>query len=560
MNNLAERLLSKGAFTPKAFNEITSEAKKHQLSLITYLLKKELIDPLLLAKIIAQDFGLPFVDLDMMDKSQFPIHIVHEKLIRKHKVLPIWQKDKKLCVAIADPTQQNIFDEIKFQTGLAIQWAIAAKDKLDQTIEEVLAIQYSSLNNLDDIDLNDITITSEDINLANSFSDSDDDAPIVRYVNKILLNAIQQNASDIHFEPCEKNFQIRFRIDGLLHSVTNLSSQHANRVVARIKIMSQLDIAERRIPQDGRFKVIVKDKQAIDCRLSTCPTIYGEKIVVRILDANKVCLEVDSLGFSEQQKTIFLEALQNPHGMILVTGPTGSGKTVTLYTALHSLNTSTVNISTVEDPVEIHLPGINQVNINPKAGLEFSTVLRAFLRQDPDIIMVGEMRDLETAEIGIKAAQTGHLVLSTLHTNNSAEAVTRLVNMGIPLYNIATSVTLVIAQRLARKLCEHCKYSISLPKKILLQTGFAAEDINTLKIFEAKGCKQCTHGYKGRIGIFEFLPINKSIAELILHSKSTLEVTAQAQREGMQLLRTIALDKVKQGITSLTEINRVIKS
>lgn len=378
----------------------------------------------------------------------------------------------------------------------------------------------------------------------------------VDYVQRILSDAIHKKVSDVHFEPQENCYQIRFRLDGFLYLIANPSSDFANRIIARIKIMADIDIAERRIPQDGRFKIVVSKIQTIDCRVSTCPMLHGEKIVVRLLDSNAHVFNIDALGFVGTQKQIFLNAIKKPHGLILVTGPTGSGKTFTLYSALNILNTPQVNISSVEDPIEIHLPGINQVNVNAKAGLNFSTVLRAFLRQDPDIIMVGEMRDLETAEIGIKAAQTGHLVLSTLHTNNAIEALTRLLNMGIPVYNIVSSLTLIIAQRLVRRLCEYCKHVVDISPKILNQENIFDGDS---KFYSASGCEHCVNGYKDRVGIFEFLFMSEKIKQIFMGGANILEIAAQAKLEGMQDLRSMGLGKVMAGITTLEEINRTVK-
>jgi type IV pilus assembly protein PilB len=386
-----------------------------------------------------------------------------------------------------------------------------------------------------------------------------EDAAVVQYVHQIMASAIQKGTSDIHIEPYEKHYRVRFRIDGVLYEIPIPNNMSANRITARLKIMAQLDIAERRLPQDGRFNLHLPLSSNFDFRLSTCPTINGEKIVIRILDPSTATLTINTLGLEPAQEIIFHSALSKPHGMVLVTGPTGSGKTITLYSAINKLNTTSTNISTVEDPVEIYLAGINQVNVNPKIGLNFAAVLRAFLRQDPDIIMVGEMRDLETAEIGIHAAQTGHLVLSTLHTNSAFETLTRLINMGIPHYNLATSISLIVAQRLVRRLCDHCKKTITIPISELLRMGFIKDDLLNLTIYSPVGCQHCTQGYKGRVGIFEMLPVTEKISTAILDNNNILEISRLARLDGMQLLREIGLQKVKQGITSLEEINRITK-
>lgn len=557
-NSLAYRLVQDDVLTETLALETIAQAKLQKTSFITCLIKQKLVQPLRLAQMLAQDFAMPIFDLNNFDQTQIPNHLINEKLVRQHHVLPLWQIEQQLFVAVTDPTNQTALDEIKFHTGLATQSVLVEEDKLSVLIEKVLAIHHS--NKLEDINI-EILNESELINTEKSQAvlTNDDDAPVVRYVHKILLDAINKRASDIHFEPYENNYQIRFRIDGILHCGANPPANLTNRMTARLKIMADLDIAERRLPQDGRFKITLMQKQTIDFRVSTCPTVHGEKIVLRILDQNKNTLQIDSLGMTDAQQQLFSRTLTKPHGMILVTGPTGSGKTLTLYTALNILNTAAVNICTVEDPVEIHLHGVNQVNINSKAGLNFANVLRAFLRQDPDIMMVGEMRDLETAEIGIKAAQTGHLVLSTLHTNSAAETLTRLMNIGVAPYNIATAVTLIIAQRLARRLCEHCKTVVKIPTTSLLSEGFSESDLFSLRIYQPVGCKDCTDGYKGREGLFELLPVNENITQLILRGESALTIAAQAQQAGMKSLREIGLEKVKAGITSLAEINRVIK-
>ncbi len=561
-HSLANRLIEDGLLAENIAREAIAQSVSMRVPFITFLVQQKLVNPTQLASAVAHDFGLPLLDLDTFDAELIPSKLVSEKLIRKHHVLPLLQKGKLLHLAAADPTDQNALDEIKFHTGLNTRCVVVEEDKLSILIDHILTAQETAaLGDLSDTALDELAISSEDeddTNVKPTGSESED-APIVRYVHKIVLDAIKRGASDIHFEPYEKSFRIRFRADGILYEIASPPANLATRITARIKIMAQLDISERRIPQDGRFKMVLSKKRAIDFRVSSCPTVNGEKIVIRILDPGSAAIGIESLGFEPWQKDIFNKAISRPQGMILVTGPTGSGKTITLYTALNLLNTTEVNISTVEDPVEIYLSGVNQVNINVKAGLTFAAALRAFLRQDPDVIMVGEMRDLETAEIGVKAAQTGHLVLSTLHTNSAPETLTRLVNMGVPGYNIATSVSLIVAQRLGRRLCPHCKKEVTIPEEELLREGFKPEELSTLKILGPVGCDLCTNGYKGRIGLFELLPMTEATGEVIMRNGGALELTQQARKAGMQTLRESGLSKVKMGLTSLAEINRVTK-
>lgn len=487
---------------------------------------------------IAETYHLPLLDLNAFDLKYVPEKLVHEKLIRTHQILPLGHDKQFIFLALSDPGCQNALNEIKFLTGLTPYCIIVEQHKLHICIQQLLN-------------------TKELAALNNNPPENDQDAPIVHYIEMILTQALHKKASDIHFEAYEKYYRIRFRIDGILYEIAAPPLEQAHRITARIKILAQLDISERRIPQDGRFNFTDPNNNKIDLRVSICPTLHGEKIVLRILEAQHNLLSVVQLGLEPKQETIFLQTIKQPQGLILVTGPTGSGKTITLYNALHLLNTESVNILSIEDPVEIYLPGVNQVNINPKAGLTFATALRAFLRQDPDIIMLGEMRDLETADIGIKAAQTGHLVLSTLHTNSAAESLVRLSNMGVAQYNIASSALLIIAQRLLRRLCEHCKQKDDIDPTILLQQGFNHSDLTKLTLYRATGCDQCTQGYQDRIGIFELLQVSKSIEQIILNNGSAIEIRNQASKEGMQNLRLSALNKVKQGVTSLAEINRV---
>ncbi|MFI0458510.1 MAG: type IV-A pilus assembly ATPase PilB, partial [Candidatus Thiodiazotropha endolucinida] len=466
-----------------------------------------------------------------------------------------------LFLAVSDPTNHQGLDEIRFNTGLASEAILVEEEKLKRTIDKVMEAQETNMGDLLDADLDNLDISSGEDEAETDESKLDvDEAPVVRYINKLLLDAIKQGVSDIHFEPYEYTYRVRYRQDGILREVASPPSNLASRLSSRIKVMSRMNIAEKRVPQDGRIKMQLSKSRAIDFRVNTCPTLHGEKIVLRILDPTSAQLGIEALGFEEEQQNNFFDAINKPYGMILVTGPTGSGKTVSLYTALNLLNKPEVNISTAEDPVEIQVAGINQVNTNVKTGLTFAEALRAFLRQDPDIVMVGEIRDLETAEIAVKAAQTGHLVLSTLHTNDAPQTLTRLANMGIPPFNIASSVLLIMAQRLARRLCENCKAPEDLPREALLEEGFTEEDLKTdFTTFKPVGCDLCTGGYKGRVGIFQVMPVSETMGKLIMEGGSSLQLEEQADKEGVDNLRRSGLRKVMQGITSLQELNRVTK-
>jgi len=536
------------------------EALKHKKPFVQYLVEDERLDSRRIALAAAEEFGMPLLDLDAIDFGELPLNLVDDKLVSKHRTLPILRRGNRLYLGVSDPTNHRALDEIRFNTGLAANAVIVEEGKLAVAIEKAMEARDSRMSEILDADLDKLDIASDDNEKGDDTELNVDDAPIVRYINKVLVDAIKSGASDVHFEPYEKFCRVRFRQDGLLVEIANPPVNIAPRLVARIKVMSRMNIAERRVPQDGRIKLKLSRNREIDFRVNTLPTLYGEKVVLRILDASAALVGVDQLGFEPEQKEAFLSAIQKPYGMILVTGPTGSGKTVTLYSALDILNQSEVNISTVEDPVEIQMPGINQVNTNLKTGLTFAEALRAFLRQDPDIIMVGEIRDLETAEIAVKAAQTGHFVLSTLHTNDAPQSLVRLGNMGIPAYNIASSVHLIMAQRLARKLCPHCKEIEELPSEVLLEEGFSTEEIESgLEIYRAVGCGRCTNGYRGRSGIFEVMPISDQIRSLILEGGNAMQLAAQARLEGIDDLRASGLRKVKAGDTSLEEINRVTK-
>jgi len=561
LSGLSRRLIVDGLLDESTALKAQSEAKKEKLNLSLYLVNNKLIAANKLAMIAANEFGFPLLDLDSLDQSSIPVGLVDEALIKKHQTIPIYKRGNRLYIALAEPTNLLGIDEIKFQTGINTEAVLVEADKLSKFIEAALESKDSSMSDMLDEDLDDLDFEDTEAEATDEGATSDaDDTPVVRFVNKVLLDAIKKGASDIHFEPYEKRYRVRLRIDGVLREVASPPNAMGGRLSARIKVMSRMDTAERRIPQDGRIKMRISKNKAIDFRVNTCPTLFGEKIVLRILDASAAKLGIDMLGYEPEQKQLYLDALDNPYGMILVTGPTGSGKTVSLYTGLNILNTEDRNISTAEDPVEINLEGINQVNMNPKVGLDFNSTLRAFLRQDPDIIMVGEIRDLETASIAIKAAQTGHMVMSTLHTNDAPQTLSRLINMGVPPFNIASAVNLIIAQRLARRLCEHCKTEEKIPREALLEEGFTQDDIDGgLKLYKSVGCDQCDKGYKGRVGIYQVMKISEDMGRIIMREGNALELADQAQKEGISDLRQSALKKAISGVTSLEEINRVTK-
>ena len=520
---------------------------------------RQIITSSTLSKELSNRFGTPLFDLASIDSKFIPRELIEMKIVEKHFVLPIYKQGKNLFVAMLDPTNKNALDEIKFYTGLQVQPIQVELSALLKLIDSLKEDEDGSLEEFlgdGDIEL-DVADDEEDNRSELDFDPND--APIVKYVNKILVDAINRGASDIHIEPFERELRVRFRIDGILHKITTQPISFAPRITARIKIISKLDIAERRIPQDGRVKLKISKNKAYDFRVSTLPTVYGEKVVMRILDSSAANLDLTTLGFTEEQLAMYKQVVHRPYGMVLITGPTGSGKTVTLYSALNMLNTPAKNISTVEDPVEIQLPGITQVNINEKANLSFAGSLRAFLRQDPDIIMLGEIRDLETAEIAIKASQTGHMVLSTLHTNDAPSTLTRLLNMGVPAFNVASAVHLIVAQRLVRKLCQLCKKPLSLPEKVLMDFGFKKEEIPKLSLFKANelGCSSCTEGYRGRAGVFQVMPVTEKIKTIIMEGGTELNIEEAAIADGITDLRASGLLKVRDGITSLEEIERV---
>ena len=562
IGGLARRLINDGLISEDDASKAQQQAREDHISLASYLVKNDYVKASSLANCASLEFGIPLLDLEALDLESIPAGLVPEKLIRQHHALPIQKRGNRLFVAISDPMNLVALDEFKFNTGISTEPVLVEEDKLDKILDKALEMGETSMSmdGLLDDDLDNLEFTSDEDQPGEEGGDSDvDDTPIVRFVHKVLLDAINKKASDIHFEPYERTYRVRFRLDGVLQEIASPPIALGPRVSARLKVMSRLDISERRVPQDGRMKMQLSKKRAIDFRVNTCPTLFGEKIVLRILDPSSAMLGIDILGYEENQKQLYLNALAKPYGMILVTGPTGSGKTVSLYTGLNILNTPDRNISTAEDPAEINMPGINQVNVRPKVGLSFAAALRAFLRQDPDVIMVGEIRDLETAEIAIKAAQTGHLVLSTLHTNDAPQTLTRLANMGVPPYNIASAVSLIIAQRLARKLCEQCKTEDDAPQEALLEEGFTKSELKNLTIFKAVGCDQCTAGYKGRVGIYQVMPVSEEMGRIIMEGGNAMQLADQAAKEGVADLRASGLRKVKSGIISLEEINRVTK-
>ncbi|MGE0625295.1 MAG: type IV-A pilus assembly ATPase PilB [Pseudomonadales bacterium] len=560
LNGLARRLVEENIIPTDTALTASEEARRKGIPFVSYLVQNGHAEARVIAASASEEFGVPLMDLAAFDLTSIPRDIVKENLIRKHHALPLVRRGVRLFVAVSDPTNLQALDEIKFHTGVSTEAVLVEDDKLTSIIDQYLnSAEDTGLGDLGDDDLVDLDMEAVDDDPDDDDAPSGgDDTPIVRFVHKMLLDAIKTGASDIHFEPYERTYRVRFRTDGVLHEVTSPPVNLGTRLAARLKVMSELDISERRVPQDGRIKMKLSKTKAIDFRVNTLPTLWGEKIVLRILDPGSAKMGIEALGFEEIQQKMLMEAIHKPQGMILVTGPTGSGKTVTLYTGLNILNTEERNIATAEDPVEINLEGINQVNVNHRVGLDFASALRSFLRQDPDVVMVGEIRDLETAEIAIKAAQTGHMVLSTLHTNSAAETLTRLRNMGVPAFNLATSVNLIIAQRLARRLCPSCKKPMDVPHETLLAEGFTEDDLKErIEIFEAVGCSKCKEGYKGRVGIYEVVKITSEMQRIIMEEGNSIELAAQAKKLGFNDLRRSGLIKVMQGVTSLKECNRV---
>ncbi len=563
LTGFARRLVDEQVLEESQVSRLQADSSLQDKSFYRRLIGSRLIPPDQLTLLGSEEFGVPILDIRAMDLESAPISLIPNSMIQNNSVLPLFSRGTKLFVGVTDPADSKILDDIKFQTGMGVESILINPEQLSKAIEQVGEQQNTALSDLENLEeLDDIDMAEDEQDVAAGPTDHEvnNDTPVVRFVNKLLLDAIRKGASDIHIEPFEQYTRIRLRIDGILNEVARPAIAVSPRIVARIKILSRLDIAERRVPQDGRMKMRLSKTHSIDFRVSTLPTLFGEKVVIRILDAAQAKLGVASLGFEVLQEKAFVEAMHRPYGMILVTGPTGSGKTVTLYTALQELNSPDLNICSVEDPVEINVEGINQVNINERANLTFAIALRAFLRQDPDIVMVGEIRDLETAEIAIKASQTGHLVLSTLHTNDAPSTLTRLLNMGIEPFNVASSVHIIIAQRLARKLCEHCKEPANVPDNALLKAGFTTEDLESLTVFKAVGCDQCTRGYRGRTGIFQVLPIGQEISDIIMRGGNETDVERIAHQQHIMDLRQSGLLKVKAGLTSLDEIERVTNS
>ncbi|QPF32380.1 type IV-A pilus assembly ATPase PilB [Acinetobacter lwoffii] len=551
------RLVEEGVISAEDMRSALAHAKQEKIDIVAELINQQQLSPTVIAETISVEFGEPLFDISAYDPAQILRDAIDEKLITKHRILPIFKNSSILYVATSNPTNIEAIDAVRFSTKLNIETIIVEHNKLEKLIEQNFT-EESTFEFDEDFDL-DVDVDTSDPNKEDEESNKGDEAPIVKYINKLLIDAIRMGASDLHFEPYEKIYRVRYRVDGVLRQIATPPLQLANRLSSRLKVMSQMDISEKRVPQDGRIKLKLSKNKAIDFRVNSLPTLFGEKLVLRILDPSSAMLGIDALGYEPEQKELFMQALDKPQGMLLITGPTGSGKTVSLYTGLNILNREDTNISTAEDPVEINLQGINQVNVNNKVGLTFSAALKSFLRQDPDIVMVGEIRDLETAEIAIKAAQTGHMVMSTLHTNSAPETLTRLRNMGVPSFNIATSVNLVIAQRLARRLCSQCKKPADIPKQSLLEMGFTETDLQQpeFQIYEPVGCNECREGYKGRVGIYEVMKVTPEISRIIMEDGNALEIADASARAGFNNLRRSGLIKVMQGVTSLQEVNRV---
>ncbi|MEV4850767.1 type IV-A pilus assembly ATPase PilB [Acinetobacter lwoffii] len=551
------RLVEEGVISAEDMRSALAHAKQEKVDIVAELINQQQLSPTIIAETISVEFGEPLFDISAYDPAQILRDAIDEKLITKHRILPIFKNSSILYVATSNPTNIEAIDAVRFSTKLNIETIIVEHNKLEKLIEQNFT-EESTFEFDEEFDL-DVDVESADPNKEEDESNKGDEAPIVKYINKLLIDAIRMGASDLHFEPYEKIYRVRYRVDGVLRQIATPPLQLANRLSSRLKVMSQMDISEKRVPQDGRIKLKLSKNKAIDFRVNSLPTLFGEKLVLRILDPSSAMLGIDALGYEPEQKDLFMQALDKPQGMLLITGPTGSGKTVSLYTGLNILNREDTNISTAEDPVEINLQGINQVNVNNKVGLTFSAALKSFLRQDPDIVMVGEIRDLETAEIAIKAAQTGHMVMSTLHTNSAPETLTRLRNMGVPSFNIATSVNLVIAQRLARRLCSQCKKPADIPKQSLLEMGFTETDLQQpeFQIYEPVGCNECREGYKGRVGIYEVMKVTPEISRIIMEDGNALEIADASARAGFNNLRRSGLIKVMQGVTSLQEVNRV---
>lgn len=556
LSGLARALVQAGQLKEAEAEQLQVQATSSKTSLIEQVIATQKASAIDIARFVADTFGYPLLDLSAFDETHIPTDSIDRKLIATHKVIPLNKRGNRLSVAIADPTNLRALDEIRFQTGLAVDPIVVEQPKLAPLVAKYSESAADALKNLADEDINLDFLDEESSSKSDEAAGQEiDDAPVVKFIQKMLLDAINDGASDIHFEPYEKFYRIRFRVDGVLREIATPPLAIKEKIASRIKVISRLNIAEKRVPQDGRMRLVLSKNRAIDFRVSTLPTLQGEKIVLRILDPTSATLGIEALGYEPEQKAALLEAINRPYGMVLVTGPTGSGKTVSLYTCLNILNKDGINISTAEDPAEINLSGINQVNVDDRAGLTFPVALKAFLRQDPDIIMVGEIRDLETAEIAVKAAQTGHMVLSTLHTNDAPQTLTRLMNMGVPTFNIASSVLLITAQRLARRLC-NCKTPMTVPDQALLDAGFSREDIDgSWTLYGPGGCDRCKgSGYKGRVGIYQVMPVSEEMQRLIMSGATSIDLAIQAKKEGVKDLRESGLLKVKQGVTSLDEV------
>ena len=566
LTGLARRLVQDGILDEQIARTALLDSRQRKEQFVAHIVERDLADSLRVAEAASDEFGTPLLDLTAFNMDASPKNLVDAKLVEKHHTIPLYRRGNRLYLAVSDPTNLHALDEIKFHTGISTEAILVDEAALSRVLVKFLKAAEeasgSAFGSLEGIGLEDLNIEGE----GGPQTDEDgevktdaDETPIVRFVHKVMLDAIRGGASDIHFEPYEKTYRIRYRTDGILHEVSRPPVALAPRLAARLKVMSQMDISERRVPQDGRIKMRLSRTQAIDFRVNTLPTIFGEKVVLRILDPASAQLGIEALGFEEYQRELYMKYLFQPQGMMLFTGPTGSGKTVSMYTGLGILNTDERNISTAEDPVEINMSGINQVHVNPKVGLTFAEALRSFLRQDPDIIMVGEIRDLPTAEIAVKAAQTGHMVMSTLHTNSACETITRLLNMGVAPFNVATSVNLIIAQRLGRRLCQHCAKDVRLPEEVLLAEGFLPSELPTMTLKGPVGCPKCFQGYKGRVGIYETVPVTKELSEIIMAGGNAIELDAMARKQGFDTLRRSALIKAARGLTSLEEVNRVTK-
>ncbi|MGM0984167.1 MAG: type IV-A pilus assembly ATPase PilB [Pseudomonadota bacterium] len=566
LRGLARRMVNDNLLSEAAAMRAELEAREEEVSLLQHLIETGMVPARQATLTAAWEYGLPIIDLDAIRlESLPPANDYPDKILRQLGVLPLVRHGHQITVAVPYPSTLALLDELQFATGMTPEGILAPVDQLGPVLESYLAsTEKSMLDALGDVEdaVGQLTFDEGVVDVSNeqaAVAAAGDDAPIVKFVNKILLDAIHRGASDIHFEPYETSYRVRFRIDGILHDVAHPPFAMRTRISARLKVMSRLDISERRLPQDGSIKLKLSSTRSIDFRVNSLPTVYGEKIVLRILDPGSAQMGIEQLGFTPEQRAMYEAVLDDPQGMILVTGPTGSGKTVTLYTGINILNEVERNICTAEDPVEIKVPGVNQVNVMPKVGLTFASALRAFLRQDPDVVMVGEIRDLETAEIAVKASQTGHLVLSTVHTNSASETLSRLAHMGVAPFNIASSVSLIIAQRLARRLCSHCKQPADIPLEVLRQQGFSEEEVASATIYEPVGCKHCTKGFKGRVGIYEVVPISDTMSHLIMTEGNSRDFDTQARKEGHPDLRRSGLLKVMQGLTSLAEVNRVTK-